>query len=62
MEAVVQAGGYVVHQVTAAVSLKAGDQVQLHLDKVGSRFYISRWHFSEPLSVVSIARSTDCPA
>ncbi|XP_060919556.1 alanine--tRNA ligase, mitochondrial isoform X1 [Labrus mixtus] len=34
VEAVVQAGGYVVHQVTAADSLKTGDQVQLHLDQV----------------------------
>ncbi|XP_029009476.1 alanine--tRNA ligase, mitochondrial isoform X2 [Betta splendens] len=33
VEAVVQAGGYVVHQVTAAVSLKTGDQVCLHLDQ-----------------------------
>ncbi|KAM7008782.1 alanine--tRNA ligase, mitochondrial [Tautogolabrus adspersus] len=34
VEAVVQAGGYVVHQVTVADSLKTGDQVQLHLDQV----------------------------
>uniref|UniRef100_A0A671TCR5 Alanine--tRNA ligase n=1 Tax=Sparus aurata TaxID=8175 RepID=A0A671TCR5_SPAAU len=34
VEAVVLAGGYVVHQVTAADSLKTGDQVQLHLDQV----------------------------
>ncbi|XP_042254508.1 alanine--tRNA ligase, mitochondrial [Thunnus maccoyii] len=34
VEAVVLAGGYVVHQVTAAESLKTGDQVQLHLDQV----------------------------
>lgn len=34
VEAVVLAGGYVVHQVTAADSLKTGDQVQLHLDLV----------------------------
>lgn len=33
VEAVVLAGGYVVHQVTAADSLKTGDQVQLHLDQ-----------------------------
>ncbi len=29
------AGGYVVHQVTAAETLRTGDQVQLHLDEVG---------------------------
>ncbi|XP_042372031.1 alanine--tRNA ligase, mitochondrial-like [Plectropomus leopardus] len=34
VEAVVLVGGYVVHQVTAADSLKTGDQVQLHLDQV----------------------------
>uniref|UniRef100_UPI0037E7E19A alanine--tRNA ligase, mitochondrial isoform X2 n=1 Tax=Semicossyphus pulcher TaxID=241346 RepID=UPI0037E7E19A len=34
VEAVVLAGGYVIHQVTAAESLKTGDQVQLHLDQV----------------------------
>ncbi|XP_038570611.1 alanine--tRNA ligase, mitochondrial isoform X1 [Micropterus salmoides] len=34
VEAAVQAGGYVVHQVTAAESLKTGDQVQLYLDQV----------------------------
>ncbi|XP_040002495.1 alanine--tRNA ligase, mitochondrial isoform X1 [Xiphias gladius] len=34
VEEVVLAGGYVVHQVTAADSLKTGDQVQLHLDQV----------------------------
>ncbi|XP_044044874.1 alanine--tRNA ligase, mitochondrial isoform X1 [Siniperca chuatsi] len=34
VEAVVLAGGYVVHQVTAADSLKTGDQLQLHLDQV----------------------------
>uniref|UniRef100_A0A3B4Z341 alanine--tRNA ligase n=1 Tax=Seriola lalandi dorsalis TaxID=1841481 RepID=A0A3B4Z341_SERLL len=34
VEDVVLAGGYVVHQVTAADSLKTGDQVQLHLDQV----------------------------
>ncbi|TKS65699.1 Alanine--tRNA ligase, mitochondrial [Collichthys lucidus] len=34
VEAVVQAGGYVVHQVTAAGRLKTGDRVQLHLDQV----------------------------
>ncbi|XP_074487311.1 alanine--tRNA ligase, mitochondrial [Sebastes fasciatus] len=34
VEAVIQAGGYVVHQVTATDSLKTGDQVQLHLDQV----------------------------
>ncbi|XP_059186184.1 alanine--tRNA ligase, mitochondrial [Centropristis striata] len=34
VEAVVPAGGYVVHQVTTADSLKIGDQVQLHLDQV----------------------------
>ncbi|XP_074541160.1 alanine--tRNA ligase, mitochondrial [Halichoeres trimaculatus] len=34
VEAVVLAGGYVVHQVTAAESLKTGDQVLLHLDQV----------------------------
>ncbi|KAK5873273.1 hypothetical protein PBY51_018328 [Eleginops maclovinus] len=34
VEAVVQAGGYVVHQVTAAGPLKTGDQLQLHLDQV----------------------------
>nr|XP_046233828.1 alanine--tRNA ligase, mitochondrial isoform X2 [Scatophagus argus] len=34
VEAVVQAGGYVVHEVTAADSLKTGDQIQLHLDQV----------------------------
>ncbi|XP_051238617.1 alanine--tRNA ligase, mitochondrial isoform X2 [Dicentrarchus labrax] len=34
VEAVLLAGGYVVHQVTAADSLKTGDQVQLHLDQV----------------------------
>ena len=34
VEDVVRAGGYVVHQVTAADSLKTGDQVQLHLDQV----------------------------
>ncbi|XP_050951563.1 alanine--tRNA ligase, mitochondrial [Labeo rohita] len=28
------AGGYVVHQVTAAETLRTGDQVQLHLDEV----------------------------
>ncbi|KAM3622989.1 uncharacterized protein V6R79_005709 [Siganus canaliculatus] len=34
VEAVFLAGGYVVHQVTAADNLKAGDQVQLYLDPV----------------------------
>uniref|UniRef100_A0A7N8X8A9 Alanine--tRNA ligase n=1 Tax=Mastacembelus armatus TaxID=205130 RepID=A0A7N8X8A9_9TELE len=34
VEEVVLAGGYVIHQVTAADSLKTGDQVQLHLDQV----------------------------
>ncbi|XP_034385668.1 alanine--tRNA ligase, mitochondrial isoform X2 [Cyclopterus lumpus] len=34
VEAVVLAGGYVVHQVTATDNLKTGDQVQLHLDQV----------------------------
>ncbi|XP_054459989.1 alanine--tRNA ligase, mitochondrial isoform X1 [Anoplopoma fimbria] len=34
VEAVIQAGGYVVHQITAADNLKTGDQVQLHLDQV----------------------------
>lgn len=34
VETVVQAAGYVIHQVTAADSLKTGDQVQLHLDQV----------------------------
>ncbi|XP_047435242.1 alanine--tRNA ligase, mitochondrial [Mugil cephalus] len=34
VEAVLRAGGYVVHQVTAADSLKTGDQVQLHLDQL----------------------------
>ncbi|XP_076584843.1 alanine--tRNA ligase, mitochondrial [Chaetodon auriga] len=34
VEAVTLAGGYVVHQVTAADSLRIGDQVQLHLDQV----------------------------
>ncbi|XP_053194449.1 alanine--tRNA ligase, mitochondrial isoform X2 [Scomber japonicus] len=34
VEAVVLAGGYVVHQVTAPDTLKTGDQVQLHLDQV----------------------------
>lgn len=38
VEAVTLAGGYVVHQVTAGDSLKTGDQVQLHLDKVCSDF------------------------
>ncbi|XP_029950412.1 alanine--tRNA ligase, mitochondrial [Salarias fasciatus] len=33
VEAVVQAGGYVVHQAVAADSLRIGDQVQLHLDQ-----------------------------
>lgn len=34
METVVQAAGYVIHQVTAVDCLKTGDQVQLHLDQV----------------------------
>ncbi|KAF1394456.1 hypothetical protein PFLUV_G00000490 [Perca fluviatilis] len=34
VEAVVLAGGYVLHQVTATDSLKTGDRVQLHLDQV----------------------------
>ncbi|XP_037327263.2 alanine--tRNA ligase, mitochondrial isoform X2 [Pungitius pungitius] len=34
VEAVVLAGGYVVHEVTATDYLKTGDQVQLHLDQV----------------------------
>ncbi|KAL3995717.1 nicolin-1 [Sarotherodon galilaeus] len=34
VEAVVRAGGYVVHWVTAADNLKTGDQLQLHLDQV----------------------------
>uniref|UniRef100_A0A3Q1GL50 Alanine--tRNA ligase n=1 Tax=Acanthochromis polyacanthus TaxID=80966 RepID=A0A3Q1GL50_9TELE len=34
VEAVLRAGGYVVHQVTTADSLKTGDQVHLHLDQV----------------------------
>uniref|UniRef100_A0AAQ5Z2T0 Alanine--tRNA ligase n=1 Tax=Amphiprion ocellaris TaxID=80972 RepID=A0AAQ5Z2T0_AMPOC len=34
VEAVLRAGGYVVHQVTAADSLETGDQVHLHLDQV----------------------------
>ncbi|XP_028269814.1 alanine--tRNA ligase, mitochondrial [Parambassis ranga] len=33
VDTVFQVGGYVVHQVTAADSLKTGDQVQLHLDQ-----------------------------
>uniref|UniRef100_A0A7N6AGF0 Alanine--tRNA ligase n=1 Tax=Anabas testudineus TaxID=64144 RepID=A0A7N6AGF0_ANATE len=33
VESVIHAGGYVVHEVTAADSLKTGDQVQLHLDQ-----------------------------
>uniref|UniRef100_I3JK61 Alanine--tRNA ligase n=1 Tax=Oreochromis niloticus TaxID=8128 RepID=I3JK61_ORENI len=33
VEAVVRAGGYVVHWVTAADNLKTGDQLQLHLDQ-----------------------------
>uniref|UniRef100_A0A667WID5 Alanine--tRNA ligase n=1 Tax=Myripristis murdjan TaxID=586833 RepID=A0A667WID5_9TELE len=33
VEAVVQAGGFVVHQVTAAERLQTGDQVTLHLDQ-----------------------------
>lgn len=37
VEAVVLAGGYVVHQVTAANSLKSGDRVQLHLDQVNTK-------------------------
>lgn len=36
MEAVVRAGGYVVHWVTVADNLKTGDQLQLHLDQVNS--------------------------
>lgn len=38
VEAVIQAGGYVVHQVTATDHLKTGDQVQLHLDQVQINF------------------------
>lgn len=34
VEAVQLAGGYVVHQVTAAEVLRKGDQVQLYLDEV----------------------------
>uniref|UniRef100_A0A3P9ATA6 Alanine--tRNA ligase n=1 Tax=Maylandia zebra TaxID=106582 RepID=A0A3P9ATA6_9CICH len=34
VEAVVWAGGYVVHRVTVADNLKTGDQLQLHLDQV----------------------------
>lgn len=37
VEAVVLAGGYVLHQVTAVNSLKTGDQVQLHLDQVHTK-------------------------
>lgn len=37
VEAVVLVGGYVVHQVTAADSLKTGDQVELRLDQVNTR-------------------------
>lgn len=37
VEAVILAGGYVVHQVTAADNLKTGDQVQLHLDQVNTK-------------------------
>lgn len=37
VEAVVQVGGYVVHQVTATNHLKTGDQVQLHLDQVNKQ-------------------------
>lgn len=33
VEAVVQAGGYVLHQVTVEERLRTGDQVQLHLDQ-----------------------------
>ncbi|KAM9857578.1 alanine--tRNA ligase, mitochondrial [Aulostomus maculatus] len=33
VEAVLVAGGYVIHQVTAADRLKTGDQVELHLDQ-----------------------------
>lgn len=36
MEAVLRAGGYVVHQVTAADGLKTGDQIELHLDQVST--------------------------
>ncbi|XP_056266871.1 alanine--tRNA ligase, mitochondrial [Pseudoliparis swirei] len=34
VEAVVQAGGYVLHQVSASARLRTGDRVQLHLDQV----------------------------
>lgn len=37
VEAVILAGGYTVHQVTAAGSLKTGDEVQLHLDQVNTK-------------------------
>lgn len=44
VEAVVQVGGYVLHQVTAADQLKTGDQVQLHLDQVGiSTVLVGSW-------------------
>uniref|UniRef100_A0A3Q2CK00 Alanine--tRNA ligase n=2 Tax=Cyprinodon variegatus TaxID=28743 RepID=A0A3Q2CK00_CYPVA len=33
VEAVTRAGGYVVHQITAADKLRTGDQVHLHLDQ-----------------------------
>uniref|UniRef100_A0A8C9X8P5 Alanine--tRNA ligase n=1 Tax=Sander lucioperca TaxID=283035 RepID=A0A8C9X8P5_SANLU len=45
VEAVVLAGGYVLHQVTATDSLKTGDQVHLHLDQV----------YPDPVRVVSVA-------
>lgn len=40
VEAVVLAGGYVVHQVIATDSLRTGDHVQLHLDQVRPKHFL----------------------
>lgn len=65
VEAVVQAGGYVVHQVTATDHLKTGDQVQLHLDEVGTNTAPERPDGScvkQSFWLLPPTRSTDWPA
>lgn len=56
VEAVVQAGGYVLHQVAAEERLRTGDQVQLHLDQVERQ--VTQW----PLSCRRSVLLTDCPS
>ncbi|MEQ2162657.1 hypothetical protein GOODEAATRI_022115 [Goodea atripinnis] len=47
VEAVIRAGGYVVHQVTVPDLLRTGDQVQLHLNERTNRLRHNRTHRPE---------------